>query len=436
MSGSPDVFDAVIVGAGIVGAATAVALRKRGLSVVILEKEASPGLEASGRAQGSLRIQGRDASEIDLAIEAMKIYKEEARLASDMGTDFELIIGGNLYLGENDGELKILKGLVADAHKAGLRDVSFLTADEVRKLLPAATGPFAGAMWSQGDGQCQPDKATAHFIRRALDAGAVLRCATTAASLQVSGDRIAGVQTSRGLIQSSRVVLCGGIWAPYLAAPHGIDLPVMPLYLSELQTTPLPPLFEQVIRSFTFGGRQRRDGRIVLSAGLSAKKFHGMSFYNFYGLRHWLPRLLTFRQHLKLRLDYELIARQIKTLSIRSGVVIGSSEPPFAADRAAVDGALAALKRIFPAAAPASGVLYWTGATDMTPDGLPIIDGDTGIEGLVIATGFSGHGLGIAPVVGEINAELTAGGRSRWPIGAFSADRFRGRSVEAVPQTT
>ncbi len=68
---------------------------------------------------------------------------------------------------------------------------------------------------------------------------------------------------------------------------------------------------------------------------------------------------------------------------------------------------------------------------DMSPDGLPIIDGDVGAEGMVIVTGLSGHGLALAPVIGEIVADLALEGETARPVRPFRLARFREESVPA-----
>ena len=69
---------------------------------------------------------------------------------------------------------------------------------------------------------------------------------------------------------------------------------------------------------------------------------------------------------------------------------------------------------------------YWAGVIDMSPDGLPILDGATGVDGLVVVTGLSGHGLALGPAIGRIAAELATDGRTTRAIEAFSLRRFTG----------
>src|SRR3954452_22866639 len=138
--------DVVVVGSGITGAATAAAVAARGASVVVIDKEDGPAREGSGRAQGSLRLQGRHASEFPLALEALQLWNQAAH--EDPDIDIELTNGGNLYFCTAEDERLVLMSLVGDARSAGLVDVEFLDRDQASEIIPAATGRFLGAMWS------------------------------------------------------------------------------------------------------------------------------------------------------------------------------------------------------------------------------------------------------------------------------------------------
>lgn len=415
--------DVVVIGAGITGSATAAALAERGLRVVVIEKEAGPAYEGSGRAQGSLRVQGRHASEFPLALEAMRLWDRAAE--EDPGHDLELVRGGNLYLATEPDERPMLRRLAHEARDSGLDQVRYLEADEVRVILPAATGSFLGAMWSPYDAQAQPAEATRLYVRRAERAGVSFMFGCRVTRLLQAGSRITGVATTGGTLRPDAVVVAAGAWSSHLLADAGVRLPLMPVILSELETAPLAPLFRPSVRAFGFGARQRPDGRVVVSAGLGAVVTRRASLYDLNGMRHWLPRARTFRKNLRLRVDARQLARELSSRSsIGPHLVPGTSpEPP--CDKGSVDRAMSRLALVFPAAEGAAVRRYWGGLVDMTPDGLPVID-RAGPDGLTVVAGLCGHGLAIGPALGAIAADLVTGAPTSFDLTSFALSRFDG----------
>ncbi|MEV7393254.1 FAD-binding oxidoreductase [Streptomyces sp. NPDC091215] len=216
---------------------------------------------------------------------------------------------------------------------------------------------------------------------------------------------------------------------PHLTRTVGLKVPIMPVIMSELETEPVEPLFTQTIRAFGFGARQRPCGRVVVSAGLNAKVTHDVTLADLNGLRLWLPRALSFRKNLKLHLDTRRVLQQIRHRSTLSTGLVPDISPEPWVDRPLVDASLARLSNVIPELRGARAERYWGGLVDMTPDGLPVIDGKAGPTGLTIITGLSGHGFTLGPVLGEIATDLSLEGRTNRPIDDFALARFTEGSV-------
>jgi sarcosine oxidase subunit beta len=409
--------DVVVVGAGICGVTAAEALARRGARVVVVEKEVGPGLEQSGRAQGAIRVQGREAAELPLAMESLEIWRSVA----EHGDEFELRFGGNLYLCTSDDEVRQAAELRETAHASGLTDVRLLTSDEAREIVPAATGDFAAAMWSPGDSQCLPRAATEYFAKRAAAAGASFSYSTLALRIVESGGAVRGLATSRGVIDTPAVVVAGGVWTAQLAASVGVDVPVMPVALSQCETEPVETLIGPTLRCFDFGARQRPSGQLSMSAGMNTIVDHYLSLASLRHARTWTRRYLANRRAIRLRVDWSRLAHELRRRAVAHAV-------ERAANRKLMDASLEAATRMIPRLREVRITRYWTGVIDISPDGLPILDASTGVDGLVVVTGLSGHGLALGPAIGRIAADLATDGRTDRPIDAFALRRFEGET--------
>lgn len=412
--------DVVVVGAGICGATAAEALARRGLRVVVVEKNAGPGLEQSGRAQGAIRVQGREVAELPLAIESLAVWREVA----DYGDELELRFGGNLYLCTTEDEVRQATELRDTAHASGLTDVRLLTPDDARQIVPAATGEFLAGMWSPRDAQCLPRAATEFFAGRAASAGALFRYETLAERIVDADGAVHGLETSRGRIEARAVVVTAGIWTAHLAATAGVSVPVMPVALSQCETEPVAALIGPTLRCVAFGARQRPNGRISMSAGMNTIVDHYGSLASFRHARTWVRRYRANRKAIRLRVDWTRLTRELHG-SIDAAGHMGRQVERMP-NRRLMDASLAAAARIIPRLRDVRLSRYWAGVIDMSPDGLPILDGSAGPRGLVVVTGLSGHGLALGPAIGRIAAELAAEGRTERSIEAFALRRFEG----------
>ena len=171
--GLPARADAVIVGGGIVGCATAYYLAKRGMSVVLLEKD-EIGRAQSGRNWGFIRQQGRDPLELPLMIESNRIWRG---LERELGSDVEWVQAGNLAVAASAERIALFESWRNTAREHGL-DTKVLSSAELKALIPDMRVEWPGAMYTESDGHAEPRKATQAFADAARKSGATIveRC--------------------------------------------------------------------------------------------------------------------------------------------------------------------------------------------------------------------------------------------------------------------
>jgi glycine/D-amino acid oxidase-like deaminating enzyme len=419
MEAMPDCADVVVVGGGIVGTSCAFYLARAGCKVVLVDKESKLAGEGSGLSFGSIRLQGRHALEVPLALKAIELWQEAAR-----AEQFDFVQGGNMYVADSPAELSELESHLHTAQSHGLTDVQLLKADQARKVIPALTGDFAGALYSPRDAHADPPRAVQAFWRLAERSGSRLALRTKVTQVLVSNGKVTGVQTDRGRIAASTVVIAAGIWAPHLIRPMGLSLPIKPVASTQAETSKVPPIFKATLRGFNFSARQRPDGTLVLGAGLNATVIRPVSLEDLKDVRVWLRRYVHHRRDIDLRLDTRATFRQVTRLSIVGPAAVPTEGHWPRPRRAMLERALSVLQTKSPATRSAHITRFWTGLIDQTPDGLPVIQRLTAPRGLVVLAGLSGHGFAIGPALGHVGAELATDGQTHVPLNGFEISRF------------
>ena len=138
--------EVIVIGGGISGCAVAYYLAKRGAQVILLEKGQIAD-EASGRTWGAVRRQGRQAAEVPLAIESLKLWDN---LSEELGSETHFIRGGNLLLAVTDKELVEFEETVKITKELGLES-DIVTWEKAQEIVPGLSGRFRGGMYSPGD---------------------------------------------------------------------------------------------------------------------------------------------------------------------------------------------------------------------------------------------------------------------------------------------
>ncbi len=162
--------DAVVVGAGIVGASCAFFLTQGGLKVALVERGGIAS-GTSGSGEGNILVSDKEpGAELALAQQGCLLWK---RLASILPDDFEFEEKGGVVVAETDEHLRALTRRTSALGGAGVT-AHLLTSSELRELEPHLAHDLAGAAYFPQDAQVQPMLACAALVKHARQHGAVL----------------------------------------------------------------------------------------------------------------------------------------------------------------------------------------------------------------------------------------------------------------------
>ena len=372
---SPDV---IIVGAGITGCAAAFELSKSNLKIEVIEKY-QPASMASGWTLAGVRQSGRHSAEIPLAKYSVQ---EWPNLVEILGGDTGYTQMGNLRLARNEEEVITIRNLVRDQEKAGL-DIKYLNENkDIQEITPALSKKIIAASFCSTDGHAEPIKTVQAYKTAAERNGVTFSNHEEVLKINVKSDRVSSIRTSKRNIDTQTCILANGIHCNSLLKSLGIKIPLDVSIVTVIQTEKTAKILKPVIgvANADLAMRQELNGCFRITSGV--QKWGGKLEE-----KNSLPYAAT-----SLEKIHFTIARSIEVIPKLSQCSIKS---------------------------------FWGGLIDLTPDALPVIDQIKEYEGLIVASGFSGHGFGIAPAIGGILADLTMKDPPRLPIDPFSFNRFK-----------
>jgi glycine/D-amino acid oxidase-like deaminating enzyme len=347
-------FDAIVVGAGIVGAACAEALAADGMRVAVLDSAFAGG---GTTAAGMGHLVAMDDSEAQLALTGWsnRLWKERAE---SLPRDCEMDPCGTLWVAEDDRQLSALEE--KRARYAGHGIASELVGPAALARLEPNLRPLAGALRVPGDSVLYPPAAARALLESALRRGAELR-----EGIAVRAIEPGGAETSAGALRAPVVVNAAGTRAPELTP----GLPIVP-----------------------------RKGHLVITDRYPAFCRHQIVETGYLASAHAMTA--------------ESVAFNVQPRATGQ-LLVGSSRElvgwDAAINRRIVSNMLARAFEFIPSLAHLSAIRAWTGFRPATPDKLPLVGRWKPMEGVWIAAGHEGLGITTALATGRLLADLVAG---------------------------
>ena len=366
--------DVVVIGAGSTGLSATYELAKAGADVLLVEKRGL-ATEAAGRNPGGIRQIGRDVNELPLIVAAVQRWRA---LEEELGCSIELSEDGYVWVALTEAELALQRELAQRDAPFGIQE-SVLDRQQLRALAPAISDFVVGGLYSPTDLIANPFLVALAYHRRARQFGARFLFDTEVTGFRVQGGRIQGVVTTQGEIATRTVVNAAGPWSDRLARMVGVEIPLMPCPNQFILTEPMPPILPPfLLISGIAVCRQSARGHVYIGNTNAPGGVSGYSKATHYGE---LTRTIT------------------------------------------------NILKIVPAFRGLNIIRTWAGTLDFTPDDNFVFGRVEQVEGLILASGFSGHGFALTPIIGQLLCELIMTGHTSLPVEAFRLDRFATGSV-------
>jgi glycine/D-amino acid oxidase-like deaminating enzyme len=423
----PERADVVIIGGGIAGVSTLLALAEQGVLAVLVEKGRLAG-EQSSRNWGFCRTQGRDQAEVPLALESLRQWDG---MAQRVGGDVGFRRAGACYLCETPAEVSAYETWLESARQWQVQS-RILSPNEVDAVLPGSSRRWAGALYTPNDGRAEPQSAVPLMAQAARRLGATIVTGCAARGFETKAGRVSGVVTERGTIVCDAAVLAGGAWSRLFCGNMGVDFPQLKILGSVMRTEPLDGPPELAVAGPDFAFRKRRDG------GYTVARRNRYEAHLVPDSLRLLPQF--FSAMIRTRREYRvrMVGRFWQELRTPRRWALDQASP-FEATRvldpapnpAIVEESRRNLIRAFPAFAAVRIAESWGGLIDTTPDAVPVIAPVQAVPGFFLMSGFSGHGFGIGPGAGRLMAELVTGATPVVDPTPFRFERFLGMAKAA-----
>jgi sarcosine oxidase, subunit beta len=374
-------YDAVIIGGGLHGLATAYFLaRDHGMTDIAVLERKYIGFGGSGRNTAIVRANQRTKENLPLYAEGLKLWP---RLTDELDFNLMFFNCGNLNLAHSEAALGAMRMLVASAQFNGIKS-ELVDAKQCKELVPILdisdrpTYPVMGGMYHPPGGTIRHDAVVWGLAKGASAQGVHIHQGAEVEGITVTNGRVTSVETNQGTIHTPRVLNAAGGYSTLVSAMVGIRLPIHVLTIQAMVTQPLKPILHHVVSSGAYHcyANQTLKGEIATGAHMDP----------------W-PNYTT-------QTSAKYIKHQAESLT-----------------------------ELMPCLAGVKFMRAWGGLADMTPDMAPLIDGNDHIEGYYMDCGWGYFGFKSGAVTGKYLAAFMATGNCPDILKPFTLRRYENHNL-------
>lgn len=350
-------YDVIIIGAGSVGVPTALFLAQEKFSVLVIEKEVSPGQGQNKKAIGGIRATHSDKAKIQIALESINTF---SKWKEEYGDDIEWQANGYSFPAYTEEDEKMLKDLLKIQKGFGL-NIDWISASDYQELVPGIVSEgLRGSTFSPEDGSASPLLALNAFYFQSKKLGVDYHFAESVIDILAEDSSVVGVKTDKAEYGCNFIINAAGNEAKHIGKMVGLTIPVEPDSHEGGITEPVKKFFQPMV--------------VDMRPGPGSQNYY----------------------------FYQNIQGQV--------VFCITPEPPLkGTDSRSTSVFLPQVSRrmihLFPKLKNLKVRRTWRGQYPATPDGFPIL-GETEIHGFILAVGMCGQGFMLGPGIGRLITRL------------------------------
>ncbi|CAM3858170.1 NAD(P)/FAD-dependent oxidoreductase [Deinococcus frigens] len=363
--------DIIVIGAGIIGAASAYRLAGRGLNVVVLDRD-RPASGSTGRSVAGVRAQFHNETNILLSRESIAEYAAMPQ-SGYCAEGYLMLIPESGWAAHREA--------VTLQQSLGIPSV-VLTPTEAQRYADFDSAGLGGCSYCPTDGKVDAHSLNHEYVRLAREAGARVVVDTPVTAIEKRGE-VWRVNTPGGTFEAPQLLNAAGAWSGEVGRLAGLQIPVQPARRMVFSTGPLNlPRPVPMTFDLTSGVYLRSEGQRLIFGRADPSDTGWKEGLNW----DWLEPTLTLALE---RWPW------LETASL---------------DRKA----------------------SWWGYYELTPDGFPVVGRMPGVGGWLNACGFSGHGVMQAAATGRVMAQIAVGETPFIDVSPLSIERFAGSEVRRL----
>jgi sarcosine oxidase subunit beta len=235
----PQTADAVVVGGGIVGVATAFWLSRAGLDTVLVEMRDGLSTLTTPNSIECFRAQFTEPPMAELVQPSIEVFENFAEVVGLPDYDISIRHQGYLFVTDDPDMVDDLKAAVDKHHSLGVADSEFLDHDELLTRFPYLSDSVVGATFRQRDGWLSTHETTQGFAK---GSSAQFLVSTKATAIEQDAQGVSAVETTHGTIATRVVVNAAGPFAGVVGRMVGLDLPLEPVRRQKVFVSPKPQI--------------------------------------------------------------------------------------------------------------------------------------------------------------------------------------------------